>query len=491
MNKLLLLFAAGLLANQAGQAQTVENLIVDGSNTWNATPIAGGSASITFNSAWAEFKLISSDITKTEYKGFKVEFSDLKEVTSGNVHLKIGKPVMEGEEDKGVYKYFNLADAADGVMSGDFAEELDDAITTLNVQCSAEGESVTITKFTLVKADGTEVEQESLGGSVWGCSAKQDVKGVTFTGQYGYEKILAADGSALTYDPVAEKNVVYTYNIEFEEALANTLIFEVDKKKADGSDDGMNWNNVAKGATSATFEVSAAKCAEAVTNIYVKADAKDGYPFTVKFKSITRTKVVNRDKTPDETKNKYVLPLVNGQVILASELEKFEDNDLVVFNYSCTWDDASVSFNGWGIAGLRNPEDKGTDVVSLKAGSKSGDYQYVTFIDELKAIAGHHAAEAEGENADTQEWDGIYYFSWGTKNGDVECTTTKGDIVVYTDKTIEQPETALPSVSAADVVSTEYISLSGAVSATPARGINIVKQTHSDGTVSHVKVVVK
>ncbi|MGN0010001.1 MAG: hypothetical protein ACI35N_01565, partial [Marinilabiliaceae bacterium] len=438
---------------------------------------------------YGEFKLINKAITKTDYKGFKLEFSDLEVGDEGEVHLKIGKAVMDGDgNDKGKYSYVVLTGDK---IEGTFSDALDDEIATLSVQCTKGGEAVKVTKFTLVKADETEEVQTQLGGVAWGCTSKQDVIGITFIGQYGYEKILAADGSAITYDPVAEKNVVYTYNIEFESALANSLLFEVDGVGDDGKDVAMNYNNATKGATSAKFEISADKCSAPVTNVYIKANAESGYPFTVKFKSVTRTKVVNRDKTIDESKNKYVLPLKNGQIILASDLEKFNDNDIVVFNYSCVWDDPFVSFSGWGMGSLRNPEDKEKSVVDIKAGAKSGDCQYVTFIDELKAIAGHHAPEETGENADTEEWDGIYYFSWNNKNGDVECVFTKGDIVVYTDKVVEIGTAIVEVPADADVVSTEFVSISGTVSSVPFRGLNVVKQTLADGSVRYTKALVK
>ena len=489
MKKLLLLLTAGVFANLGAHAQVVENLVIDGGNTWNAMPIAGGSASITFTDPYGEFKLINKAITKTDYKGFKLEFSDLEVGDEGEVHLKIGKAVMDGDgNDKGKYSYVVLTGDK---IEGTFSDALDDEIATLNVQCTKGGEAVKVTKFTLVKADETEEVQTQLGGVAWGCTSKQDVIGITFIGQYGYEKILAADGSAITYDPVAEKNVVYTYNIEFESALDNSLLFEVDGVGSDGKDVAMNYNNATKGATSAKFEISADKCYAPVTNVYIKANAESGYPFTVKFKSVTRTKVVNRDKTIDESKNKYVLPLKNGQIILASDLEKFNDNDIVVFNYSCVWDDPSVSFSGWGMGSLRNPEDKEKSVVDIMAGAKSGNCQYVTFIDELKAIAGHHAPEETGENADTEEWDGIYYFSWNNKNGDVECVFTKGDIVVYTDKVVEIGTAIVEVPADADVVSTEFVSISGTVSSVPFRGLNVVKQTLADGSVRYTKALVK
>lgn len=490
MKKLLFLLAAGLFAHQA-MAADVETLKVDGSNTWNATPIAGVRTPISFTSGYGEFKLISSSITKTAYKGFKVEFADLVDADEGGVHLKIGKAVMDGEEDKGVYKYFNFSSATDGVLSGEFADDLDDEIATFNVQCTKAGESITITKFTLIKADGSEEEATSLGGVSWGCTAQQDISGITFTGQYGYEKIVAADGSSLTYDPVAEKDIVYTYNIELAAAAGATLLFEVDKAKEDGSDTGMKWINVAADQTTITFEVSAATCTSPVTNIYVKADQENVYPFTVNFKSITRTKV---DNSVNTDLNKYSI-LRSSQVILKSDLEKFDATDKVVFSYSYEWDDTSVSFNGWGMGGIRSAADNTKDLVEIKGTSTPGTYEYVTTVGDLIAMCGHHSAEGEGENKDNTEWDGLYWFMWNNTNSSVVCTTTKIGVTVYSSKEVtidtDKPTAVKDAEAQLDVVSAEYYNLMGVKSAAPVHGVNIVRQTLSDGSVRTVKTFVK
>ena len=490
MKKLLFLLAAGLFAHQA-MAADVETLKIDG--TWNATPIAGVRTPISFTSNYGEFKLISSSITKTDYKGFKVEFTDLVDVEGGGVHLKIGKAVIEDGKDDGVYKYFNFSSATDGVLSGEFAEDIDDEIATFNVQCNKAGESITITKFTLIKADGSEEEATSLGGVSWGCTAQQDISGITFTGQWGYGKIVAADGSSLTYDPVAEKDIVYTYNIELAAAAGATLVFEVDKAKEDGSDTGMNWINVAADQTTITFEVSAATCTSPVTNIYVKADQGDVavYPFTVNFKSITRTKV---DNSVNTDLNKYSI-LRSSQVILKSDLEKFDATDKVVFSYSYAWDDASVSFNGWGMGGIRSAADNATNLVDIKGTSTPGTYEYVTTVGDLIAMCGHHSAEGEGENKDNTEWDGLYWFMWDNTNSSVVCTTTKIGVTVYSSKEVtidpDKPTSVKDAEAQLDVVSSEYYNLMGVKSAAPVHGVNIVRQTLSDGSVRTVKTFVK
>ena len=78
---------------------------------------------------------------------------------------------------------------------------------------------------------------------------------------------------------------------------------------------------------------------------------------------------------------------------------------------------------------------------------------------------------------------------WSNTNGSVTCVTTKISVEVYTNKVISA---AVKNVSSsASVVSTEYYSLTGAMSATPVRGINIVKQTLSDGSTRYSKRLVK
>lgn len=50
---------------------------------------------------------------------------------------------------------------------------------------------------------------------------------------------------------------------------------------------------------------------------------------------------------------------------------------------------------------------------------------------------------------------------------------------------------ALPEISGATVVRTVYVSLTGAESPTPTRGINFIRQTMSDGTVKCTKAIFK
>ncbi len=495
MKRALLLLAAGLIAQQGfAAASDVEDLTIKAGN-WNVSPVTSGvTTAISFSNGYGEFKLISSSISKTDYKGFKVGFSDLVDVEGGGVHLKIGKSVMDGTIDNGVFQYLNFADATDNVVTGEFAADLDDEIATFNVQCNKEGESVTITKFILIKNDGTEVEAEALGGVSWGCTAepKTEVVGLAFSGQYGFAEIISKNGESLAYDPVTEKDIVYTYNFEFSDPLAGKVCFELDN--ASGS--GFAWINGNVGDQSVSFEVSADKYpSTAVAKIYIKASAdndkdsdgdgkNDCYatPYTVKFKSITRTKV---DNSIDETLNAYDI-LTNGQVILKSDLEKFNPEDKVVFTYSVTWD-GEADFKGWGVGALRSGSDNTKDNVTLSAPAESGTCTYTTTVEDLLAICGKHAAE-EGEGKDNTEWEGIYWFVWGCTNNDVTCTTTKVSAQVYSSNVISAIKDITP---AATVVSTEYYSLTGAMSATPVKGINIIKQTLSDGTTRYAKKLVR
>lgn len=501
MKKVLMMLAIGVLAQHA-VAQDEESLIVDGSNSWRVTPVAAGvGTSINFLNDWGEFNLIYEPIYKEDYKGYKVEFSNLKDLDGGGVHLKIGKAVMDGDVDNGVYTVVPLASAENGVLVGEFPEDLDDEVSTFTVQCAKAGESVDITNFTLITADGEEEPAEHLGGGLWGCKSHADIKGVTFKGVYGYEKILAADGSALTYDPEAEKDIVYTYTVVFEQPLTNTLLFEADylKTKSDGSqsDACLVPFYANEGDTSITFSIDAKNCYEKVSNIYVKANSTHDYPFTVFFKSITRTRV---DNTPKQAAHDYSL-LTGDDIILQSDLEMFDDNDEVVFYYSYAWDDASISFAGWGMGSLCSAADKNTAIVDIHGASTPGCYEYHTTVKALLDICGHHEAEGEGRWKDNTEWDGLYWFMWDNINEAVRCVTTKIDVLVYTDVEVRVPnnnDNGINTVAglvtvdeSAQVVGTVYYNLAGVMSATPFKGVNIVCDTFSDGSVRVVKALMR
>ncbi len=501
MKKVLMLLAIGVLAQHV-VAQDVENLIVDGSNSWRATPIAAGvGTSIDFLNDWGEFNLISEPIYKEDYKGYKVEFSSLKDLDGGGVHLKIGKPVMDGDTDNGVYTVVPLSGAENGVIVGEFPEELDDEVSVFTVQCGKAGESVDITNFTLVTADGEDEPAVHLGGGLWGCKSHADIKGVTFKGVYGYEKILAEDGSSLAYDPEAEKDIVYTYTVVFEQPLTNTLLFEADylKTKSDGSqsDACLVPFYAYEGDTSITFSVEAKQCYDKVSNIYVKANSTHDYPFTVMFKSLARTRV---DNTPKVAAHDYSL-LTGDEIILQSDLEKFDENDEVVFYYSYDWSDASISFAGWGMGSLCSGADKNTSLVDLYGASKPGSYEYHTTVKALLDICGHHEPEGEGRWKDNTEWDGLYWFMWNNINEAVTCYTTKIDVLVYTDVEIRVPNNSDNGINtvaglntideASQIVNSVYYNLAGVRSAAPFKGINIVRKTYVDGSVRTVKVLVK
>ena len=101
MKKLLLLLTAGVFANLGAHAQVIENLVIDSG---------------------------SSSSTRPSPKGFKLEFSDLEVGDGAEIHLKIGKAVMDGDgNDKGKYSYVVLTGDK---IEGTFSDELDDEIAT-------------------------------------------------------------------------------------------------------------------------------------------------------------------------------------------------------------------------------------------------------------------------------------------------------------------------------------------------------------------------
>lgn len=284
MKKMLLLFAASLMAGGVS-AQEAESLIVDVENTWNIEAIVETTASpaISFSQANAEYSVISS-ISADEYKGCKVEFSDL----SGKVQLKI----QDGSGNGNYPKFYDEGVVTGNVLTKEFVN-LTGTISTFNVQAEEAGASIKIDKFILIKTDGTEQVLTSTVGPVWGCSADYGtILGLKFLGQWGGALIKTEDGSNVTYDPETEKNVVYTYTIELDEAAPGEVLIE---PNATFGQWGLNFT-IAKGQDKVVFDISAeAVGTNVMSSLYIKGNedpkqTPSTYPYSIKFKSITRTK---------------------------------------------------------------------------------------------------------------------------------------------------------------------------------------------------------
>ncbi|MCI5776842.1 MAG: hypothetical protein MR215_04345 [Bacteroidales bacterium] len=290
MKKMLLLFAASLMAGGVS-AQEAESLIVDVENTWRVVE-TGGSVDLSFSGQWGYFdfvlnpdgSLVLSSLSADDYKGCKVEYSDVE----GDLQLLI--------QDENEAKNYQALTNDATVVSKTF-KDLAGNITTLQVQNKAEATaSIKIKKFSLVKNDGTEVEIKELGGKTWKCTTDYgQLPALKYSeGPWGAAIIKTADGNAATYDPVAEKNIVYTYTVELAEVAAGAVNVELDYyDESESQEKGFAYNKIKKGNTKVTFDVSAETVGDkAVTHIYIKSDENEAsaYPYSIKFKSITRAK---------------------------------------------------------------------------------------------------------------------------------------------------------------------------------------------------------
>jgi len=172
--------------------------------------------------------------------------------------------------------------------------------------------------------------------------------------------------------------------------------------------------------------------------------------------------------------------------ISASQFDGYSDDAKVVFTYNTTGTlttgsgEDEVSVVGWGTGSISSwlaaegadPRSVAVCDVPIKA---LGDNTLSLTIAELK-----EALAFEGE------WGkGIYWNMYSQGNS----TSTRVSAVIY-----EVKDTSTPVVninSEVEIVATEYYSVSGVVSVTPQKGINIVKETLSDGSIRTRKLIVK
>ena len=274
----------------------------------------GGTPTITCNSQWGEYKLITKSYALSEYKGYKLEFSDAVGEAGNFFQVKI-------ENASGAGQYNNL-DPAATVLEGEFNPDnfgTDQVITTFNLQGMAVGAKVTLQKVYIIKNDGTE-EATAFGGKAWGV----DVTGedsypaqcpilINFTGQFGGVPFKTLDGKATAHAKadITETNS-YKYTVELNQPISGKMMIEYDN----ASGGGFAWNHFEAGASTLVFYVTPAtfeydeedeETGEIkhvsnpdIAKIYIKAAAEndndngDGYttPIVVDIKSITR-EVVN------------------------------------------------------------------------------------------------------------------------------------------------------------------------------------------------------
>lgn len=175
--------------------------------------------------------------------------------------------------------------------------------------------------------------------------------------------------------------------------------------------------------------------------------------------------------------------------ILASEFEKFSDDAKVVFTYKVTATKGSATtFNGWGLGSIKDIG--GTlDGYSVNVVKQEGENSISYTVGELKTLLAAHDA--------TYDRYGLIWNVWGQKKpwdaADDESVTDqitveRVSVVVY--EVAEETSTPVRTISTdAEVISIVYYNVLGVEVAQPQKGINIVKETLSDGTTRTRKIV--
>ena len=298
--KKLFTLVCGLALALCVNAQEVKNLTFGG-NSWNM-----GSPSSNFvlaaNSQWGEFKLVSSTVDLSQYKGYKLEYSDLNVGTpvDGNQGFQLK---IEGNPND-LNTYTDLPEDQT-VLQGDF-KGTEGTVTTLNLQAKCKDASVRVVKFSLIKTDGTE-EAVAPGGVFWGCAVKNSVPGsLVFSGQYGSQEVWYNDGTDTPCSfKQANSDEAQSYYFEFENDITSVdLMFELDNAAneygfayihtaADQQVNNPSWATVT--TNSVQFTLTSENCVNGdnekqdVDKIMIKAAGSTGWPFEAKVKKATVT----------------------------------------------------------------------------------------------------------------------------------------------------------------------------------------------------------
>ena len=249
---------------------------------WNAS-FAPISLPITFVSEWGEYGIIgpNNPIPASEYKGFRVEYEPIPEtmVNYNGWERYVQVKVCDNMQ------FFGLDPYATEV-NGYFNEAIRslETIEEINVQGMAEGASIKIKAFYLIKNDDTLEQVTHYDNSKgWGHTTHDmSFSGIlTFTGQYGGVDIVeAATGADVTFTPGGQ---AYKYVIELAAPTENTVMFE-----ANNSEGGIAWFGLPAGLEKLEVEISDDTCQSEMTKLMLKANSEDGYPFDLNIKSIYR-----------------------------------------------------------------------------------------------------------------------------------------------------------------------------------------------------------
>lgn len=268
-------------------AEVKEEKLTFGGNTWNVNIPVNSNITLIGTSQWAEYKLTGTSFSVADYKGFRVEYTDL--TVAGAWQIKI-------ENASGGSQYLDLV-VGQTSLEGTFNTETfatDQTITTFNIQAKETNASVTVVKAVLIKNDDTE-EQLTFAGSAWGgldiSPSTFAAPTLIFTGQYGGQQLYDPSGAACVYTPSETEKQAYV--VEFEEPVPAGMLIELD-----GAGGGFAWMNFDAGITSYSFTLDQT-VAQAVTSIWLKYGGTDA-PVTVKIKSAMRVVYTGDDATAIE-----------------------------------------------------------------------------------------------------------------------------------------------------------------------------------------------
>lgn len=213
----------------------------------------------------------------------------------------------------------------------------------------------------------------------------------------------------------------------------------------------------------ATLDVKLSNTHEGkVTQLYFQTDA----PATIAIGKyyLTESSVWKLAKTLDMTESNW---------IEAKDFEDLPDDTRVVFTFNATGFSSEV--NNWGVG----------EIADSKAQLKNG---FCNVTREGANTAELTVADLKAILADAEDKGGLCWNTWSAnKKDEVSCTISRVKIEFFT-----KVSTSLrPVTTDAEVVATDYFTLSGSKFSTPQKGINIVRRTLSDGTVQTDKVVIK
>lgn len=270
---------------------------------------ANAQETITLKGGWNTTTLPAKGMVFTVSPWAEVGFT-LDAAAAAGDYAKVGVVLSEGSSVVGFqWKSYDSANAntySGAYAAGDEAPYTFDisAVALAKVALMLDGNSnsaakdIQIDHFYLEKADGTQTEFLASAVSNWGVSPSMPagvMPSIRFDGQYGGCEILDANGASAVYTP--GESTAYDYVLEFEAPTTNTLMIEFDNG---GS--GYKWINFEAGVTKIEFTVNEetsvkntgtseepVMTATKAEQIWLKADAATGYPFTINLKSMNRT----------------------------------------------------------------------------------------------------------------------------------------------------------------------------------------------------------